>query len=278
MWQVGAQGERVGKVTSKEWWRSWDLPRVQWRRVQRPHPAAAKTAAAIQEVDDENEPGWIFVMVDGSVASVTTDRDDMWDELVLDSGSVSMACPHAWCSDISVNDKERAYLQDIQQRRIPSHGSRVVPLELRGPEGSVQCKIMFDVADVAYPVVSQGKVIESGLTLSFDDCKCYMHRGKKRVEIFRKGRRRWQKSTARMIAPIDEIADEEMGVADDEERAGGSEAAVEPRVDEPEDDPPPPRPREVRPSPMRPGAEAVRQHNLTQLSTSELVRGIERKE
>ena len=29
------------------------------------------------------------------------------------------------------------------------------------------------------------------------------------------------------------------------------------------DDPPPPRPREVRPSPIRPGAEGVRQHNLT---------------
>ena len=31
------------------------------------------------------------------------------------------------CSDVSVNDKEKAYLQDIQQRRIASHGSRVVP-------------------------------------------------------------------------------------------------------------------------------------------------------
>ena len=120
------------------------------------------------------------------------------------------------------------------------------------------------------PVVSLGKMIESGFTFSFNDYKCYMHRGNKRVEIFRKGRifvlrmrRRWLKSTAHMIAPIDEVADEEMGVADDGEGAGGAEAAVQPRVDEPGDDPPPPRPREVRPSPMRPGAEAVRQHNLT---------------
>ena len=34
-------------------------------------------------------------------------------------------------------------------------------------------------------------------------------------------------------------------------------------MDEPGDDPPPPRPREVRPCAMRPGVEAVRQHNLT---------------
>ena len=73
---------------------------------------------------------------------------------------MSTACPYAWCSDISVNDKEKAYLQDIQQCRIPSHGSRVVPLELWGPEGTVQCKVKFDVADVAYPVVSLEKMIE----------------------------------------------------------------------------------------------------------------------
>ena len=116
------------------------------------------------------------------------------------------------------------------------------------------------------PSVSLRKVIESGFTFSFDDYKCYLHRGNKRVEIFRKGRifvfrmrRRWLKSTAHLVAPIDEIADEEMGVADDGEGAG--DAAVEPRADEPGDDPP--RPREVRPSPMRPGAEVERQHNLT---------------
>ena len=62
-------------------------------------------------------------------------------------------------------------------------------------------------------------------------------------------------------APLDEIADEEMEVDDDGERAG--DAIVGSRADEPGDDLPPPRPREVRPNPIRPGAEAVRQHNLT---------------
>ena len=107
-----------------------------------------------------------------------------------------------------------------------------------------------------------------GFTFSFDDYKCNMHRDNKREEIFRKGRifvlkmtRRWLKSTAHMVAPIDGIADEEMEVDDDGEGAG--DATVGPRADEPGDDPPPPRPREVRPSPMRPGAEAVRQHKLT---------------
>ena len=76
-------------------------------------PAAAKTAAFIQEFNDEQEPGWIFGVMGGSVASVTTGTDDLWDELVLNSGSVSTACPYAWCSDISVSNEDKVYLQDI---------------------------------------------------------------------------------------------------------------------------------------------------------------------
>ena len=166
-----------------------------------------------------------------------------------------------------MNDGDTVYLQDIQQRRIPSYGSRVVPLMLWGPEERVECKVKFDVADVAYPVVSLEKMIESGSTFSFDDYKCHMHKDNQRVEIFGKGRifvlkmrRRWLESKAQVVAPIDEVADEEMEVDDGE---GAGDARAEPRADEPGDDPPPPRPREVRPSPTRPGAEAVRQHNWT---------------
>ena len=208
-------------------------------------PVAVKTAASIQEFNDDQEPGWLFGVMGGSLASVTTGTDDLWDELVLDSGSVSTACPYAWCSDISVNNEDKVYLQDIQQRRIPSHGSRVVPLELWGPEGRVECKVKFDVADVAYQVVSLGKIFESGFTFSFDDYKCYMHKGNQRVEIFERV----------------ESSCEEMEIDDDGERAGVARA--EPRADEPGDEPPPPRPREVRPSSIRPGAAIVRLHNLT---------------
>ena len=93
-----------------------------------------------------------------------------------------------------------------------------------GPEGRVECKVKFDVADVANPVVSLGKVIESGFTFSFDDYKCYMHKGNQRVEIFRKGRilvlrmrRRWLESKVQMVAPIDEVAEAEIEIDDDGE-------------------------------------------------------------
>ena len=238
--------------------------------------AASKTAAVIQEVDEE-ESGWIFGMVGGSWTAGTFGKDEVWEELVLDSGSVSTACPYSWCADIRVFDKEKVCLQDIQQRRIPSHGSRVVPLELWSPEGNVPCMVKFDVADVAYPVVSLGKMIETGFTFSFDDYTYYMHKGNRRVEIFRKGRifvlrmrRKWLKGG--MVAPIDgpsRCGENEMDVIEDDTCADPGTAAAEAaeavrtRVDEPDDDPPPPQPCEVRPCSTRPGAEAVRQHNLT---------------
>ena len=65
-----------------------------------------------------------------------------------------------------------------------------------------------------------------------------------------------------MVAPIGVVAEEEMEIDDDGEGAGVARAEL--RADEPGDEPPPPpRPREVRPSAIRPGAEIVRLHNLT---------------
>ena len=82
----------------------------------------------------------------------------------------------------------------------------------------------------------------------------------------------YMKSMAHMVAPIDEIADEEMEVDDDGEGAG--DATVVPRVDEPGYDPPPPQPREVR---TKSDATRSRSCAATQIDTlpmSELVRGV----
>ena len=103
---------------------------------------AAVRAASIQEFNDEQEPG----VMGGSVASVTTGTDDLWDELVLDSGSVSTACPHAWCSEStrhsatqnsiawsspgSVGPALKATLVSHSFHQIP-HAQRCVPLRSR---------------------------------------------------------------------------------------------------------------------------------------------------
>ena len=91
-----------------------------------------------------------------------------------------------------------------------------------GPDSCVECRVKFDVADVAYPVVSLGKMIESSFTFSFDDYKCYMHKSNRRVEILRNGRifvlrirRRWLKDKVQMVAPIEEVVAREMEIDDD---------------------------------------------------------------
>ena len=86
MWPVwGTRRASVGTVTFKEWKRFRVLPRVQWRRVQRPQLRPRRQQRPFKRS--------MMRMVDGSLASVTTDKEDLWDELVLDSGSVSRACP-----------------------------------------------------------------------------------------------------------------------------------------------------------------------------------------
>ena len=74
------------------------------------------------------------------------------------------------------------------------------------------------------------KMIESGFTFSFDDYKCYMHKGNRRVEIFRTGRifvlrmrRKWLKDKVQMVAPIEEVVSGEMKIDDDGEGAEGAE-------------------------------------------------------
>ena len=124
-------------------------------------------------------------------------------------------------------------------------------LELWDPEGRVQCKVKFDVADVACPVVSLRKMIESDFTFSFDDYKCYMLKDNQRVEIFRMGRifvlrmrRRRMESKIQMNTFIDEMTEGEMQMDDDGEGAG--EARADSRADDSGDESAPPPPREVR--------------------------------
>ena len=71
----------VGKDTCMLWRKFRVLLRVQLHQAQ-----PAKTAALIQEFNVEQGTGWIFGVMGGSVASVTTGSDNLWDELVLDSG------------------------------------------------------------------------------------------------------------------------------------------------------------------------------------------------
>ena len=47
--------------------------------------------------------------------------------------------------------------------------------------------VKFDVTDGTYLVVSLAKMIETSFTFSFDDYKCHIHKGNRRVEMLKGG-------------------------------------------------------------------------------------------
>ena len=104
-------------------------------------PAAAKKAASIQEFNDEQEPGWFFGVMGGSVASVTTGTDDLWEELVLDSGSVSKACPYVWCWDICGEQRRQCVSARHSATQNPISWIKGGTSRIVGPEGRVECKV-----------------------------------------------------------------------------------------------------------------------------------------
>ena len=75
-----------------------------------------------------------------------------------------------------------------------------------------------------------------------------------------------------MVAPTDEVADEEMEVDDDGEGAG--DARAEPRADEPGDNPPLPRPRDTRPKSNSTRRRSCAPTQFDTMSISYLVRGV----
>ena len=101
-------------------------------------PVATKTTPSLQEIHDEHEPGWVFGVMGGSVSSITTGTGDLWDELVLDSGSVPTACPYAWCSD-SVNDGDKVHLH----RRVLEGTKRLEQWNVRMEQCRLSCACYF---------------------------------------------------------------------------------------------------------------------------------------
>ena len=66
MWKMGdTRRVSVGKDMCKLWKKFQVLLRVQLHQSAATTPAAAKTAASIQELNVEQEPGWIFGVMGG---------------------------------------------------------------------------------------------------------------------------------------------------------------------------------------------------------------------
>ena len=89
------------------------------------------------------------------------DRDE-W--LLLDSGSMVHACGLDVATDLPVKPSRQTTLQSVDGSGISHYGQKQICVTL-GNTDKVDASINFDVANVAYPVLSLGKILHSGAQL-----------------------------------------------------------------------------------------------------------------
>ena len=97
--------------------------------------------------------------------------EDSW--TLLDSGSMVHACRPSDAWDVPVVKDGTSKLQSVTGSTLQWHGRRQVPLVLGGSDG-IQCSVGFDVSNVAYPLLSLGKVLKSGADFHMDGAKGYL--------------------------------------------------------------------------------------------------------
>ena len=74
------------------------------------------------------------------------------------------ACGLDVASDLPIIPSRQTTLQSVDGSGISHYGKKQIFVTL-GKEDKVDANISFDVANVAYPVLSLGKILESGTQL-----------------------------------------------------------------------------------------------------------------
>ena len=113
------------------------------------------------------------------VGALSLDSDD-W--LLLDSGSMVHACGLDVAPDLLVKPSRQTSLQSVDGSGITHFGQKQIAVTL-GSSDKVDANINFDVANVAYPVLSLGKILESGTQLIMTGTKGYLIKGSQRANV-----------------------------------------------------------------------------------------------
>ena len=144
---------------------------------------AARTIKAVRSepVRDDEESLWRFGLRGESltVGASSFDHDD-W--LLLDSGSMAHACGLDVATDLPVKPRKQTKLQSVDGSGISFYGQKQICLTLAS-EDKVDAKINFDVASVSYPVLSLGKILETGTQLVMNGRTGYLIRGSRRADV-----------------------------------------------------------------------------------------------
>lgn len=83
--------------------------------------------------------------------------------IVLDSGSVSRACPPWLVGELTIGESREVQLVGIQKQPIKSYRKPSILLRNEGYDEEASASVKFDVADVAYPVLGVWRLIYTSL-------------------------------------------------------------------------------------------------------------------
>lgn len=88
-------------------------------------------------------------------------------DIMVDNCPMSTACPPWFGDDLTRDEKQKVRLVDILKQPIKSCGKRSVPLFVEGYGQEVPTLTEFNVANVAYPMLSFARLISKGCAFSF---------------------------------------------------------------------------------------------------------------
>ena len=110
-------------------------------------------------------------------------------EIVVDSGSVANVCPPEFGAEYGFTTDEVPKLFNVNYEALKCYGMRNVPIMLKCDDGTWwEAQILFVVANVAYPVLSVGKMISNGYTCVVAPTGSFIAKNGRRVGVQTRGK------------------------------------------------------------------------------------------
>ena len=110
-------------------------------------------------------------------------------EIVVDSGSVANVCPPEFGAEFGFTTDAVPNLFNVNYEALKCYGMRMVSILLKCDDGTwLQAVILFVVANVAYPVLSVGKMISNGYTGVFAPTGSFIAKNGRRVGVQTRGK------------------------------------------------------------------------------------------
>jgi hypothetical protein len=142
--------------------------------------SAVNRVGALHVAGSAQNPLWLYGLheeiaeVQLACGALSSDSDPEW--VLLDSGSMIHACRPEDASDVATDPSRGVVLQAVDGSQVEHHGTRTVRLAL-GQE-QVPTQLEFQVADVAYPLLSLGRILGAGAELHMSGRSGYIqHQG-----------------------------------------------------------------------------------------------------